>query len=257
MLIDRTWFGTLRCVIAACALGVPMLVACAKPDVSKNVPVSIHGVNYSANEFTYFIADPNNAGNKGGGELIEPYAGGGITCCYTLPRVWRPGIKLEIHSTHMLVAVADGELREVKKTTVVDVPRYVDDKAGELWVIRDGDGTMSVVSSDYQPDHPKWPWKVKGWPVPSLAYQRERWELYRKHEQDGIDLYKSMLEELRVDPKKHAEESWDVAKEYDKDSIKGFSGPSDPSYLTKLKKGNEDGLRRSYELLERVMKAKP
>jgi hypothetical protein len=36
---------------------------------------------------------------------------------------------------------------------------------GELWVLRGADGSMSVVSSDFQPDHPNWPGRVKDWPV--------------------------------------------------------------------------------------------
>jgi len=54
----------------------------------------------------------------------------------------------------------------------------VDGKPGELWVVRQADGSFGVVSSDYQPDHAKWPGAVKGWPVPTLEYKRKSFDVY-------------------------------------------------------------------------------
>jgi hypothetical protein len=148
-------------------------------------------------------------------------------------------------------------LPEVKEEHVAELPLYADGKPGELWVLRKADGSISLVSSDYQPDHRKWPGKVKGWPVPSLEYRRERWELVRKHEAGGVQLYISMLDELEKKPGLRANEDWEVAKEYDRESIKGFSGPDDPKYREKLRKEYTEGLERSKRLLTDVMRAKP
>ncbi|MES3025718.1 MAG: DUF3304 domain-containing protein [Pseudomonadota bacterium] len=257
MQINRTWFGFWRRVVAACVLGAPLLAACGKLDASQSISVNIHGVNYSAEEFRYFISDPNNVKNQGGGESIEPFNAGGTTCCYALPKKWRPGMKIKVHSTYSLAEQADGTSPEVTKTYIVDVPQYVDGKAGELWVIRAKEGAMSVVSSDYPPNHLKWPGSIKGWPVPSLAYQRERWELYRKHEAGGVALYLSLLEELHTNPEKHARKAWDSTLEYEPEVLKGFSGPNDQLYLEWLKKDYEASLVRSNKLLEKVMKEKP
>lgn len=151
----------------------------------------------------------------------------------------------------------DRKIHEVKGEQLVDVPSYVDGKPGELWVLREADGKVSVVSSDFQPDHPKWPGKVKGWPVPSLAYQRERWELDRNYEEGGVKLYLSLLAKLANDPKKEAKESWEYAKRNDRESLKGFSGPDDPKYVAALQREYDEGLKRSRARLQSVMAVRP
>jgi hypothetical protein len=234
-------------------LAAPMLLACAK----STVPVSLHGVNYGAEPFSYVVVDPNDEENKGGGELIDSYAAGGTTCCYELPKTWRPGIKVEIRSTHWLPKAADGHLPEVKGKHVVDVPRYADGKVGELWVLRAADGSMSLVSSDFQPDHPKWPGKVKGWPVPSLAYQRQRWDIYIKHEKGGIKVFEGLLADLKALPDSTAKEHWNHDLQYDKKSLEGFSGPNDVKYREKLRQEFEEGLSHSRRELERFQKSRP
>ncbi|MGZ8289094.1 MAG: DUF3304 domain-containing protein [Telluria sp.] len=242
----------IRLVLMAALLAC-LLAACEKPTVD----VSIHGVNYSGTAFSYSLSDPANPDRFGGGELIDPFAGGGTTCCFSLPRKWGPGIKMQIHSTHWLPRRPDGTLPEVKQVHLVDVPPYVDGKPGELWVLRGADGTMSVISSDFQPDHHEWPGKLKGWPVASLEYQRERWELIRKHEEEGVDLYVSLLDELAKSPHTRARESWMHATKYEPETIKNFSGPDDPAYVVYLKERYTDGLKRSKVLLSNVLEARP
>jgi hypothetical protein len=242
-----------RRLLGVCLFTAPMLLACAKT----TVPVSLHGVNYSAEPFSYLVVDPNDEKNTGGGELIESYAAGGTMCCFELPKTWRAGIKVEIRSTHWLPKAADGHLPVVKEKHVVDVPRYGDGKAGELWVLRAADGSMSLVSSDFQPDHPKWPGTVKGWPVPSLAYQRERWDIYINHEKGGVKLFEGLLVDLKASPDSTAKEHWDYDLRYDKKSLEGFSGSNDVKYREKLRQEFEEGLSHSRRELERLQKGRP
>ncbi len=246
-------FRNMRRVLGVCFLSTTMLVACAKP----TVPLSIHGVNYSAEAFTYVVVDPNDAKNTGGGELIDPYAAGGTNCCYELPKKWRAGIKVTINSNHWLGKLDDGSLREVASTQSVEVPRYADGKPGELWVLRAADGTMDLVSSDFQPDHPKWPGKVKGWPVPSLVYQRERWDLYVNHEKGGVKLYENMLAELNATPDIRAKEAWNFFLKYDKKDLAGYSGPENVDFRNMLRRRYEEGLRRSREQLRKLELGRP
>lgn len=203
----------------------PLLSACEKPTVS----VNLHGVNYTADTFSYAVADPANP-DSGGGELIDPFASGGTTCCVTLPKIWRPGIKLQVHTTHWVEKRAENSIKEFKGESIVEVPSYVDGKPGELWVLREADGKVSVISSDFQPDHPNWPGKAKGWPVPSLEYRRERWELYRKDRQLSVDTYRSLLDKLEKSPSARAKEAWAHAMEYERESLVGYEGPEDPRY---------------------------
>jgi hypothetical protein len=148
-------------LLQTCLICSLLLVACGKQTVN----VNLHGVNYSGETFTYSVADPATPENAAGGELIDPFGAGGTICCATLPSKWRPGIKLQVRTTHWLKKLPDGSLPEVKQVNLLEVPRYVDDKPGELWVLRGGDGNVSILSTDFQPDHAQWPGKVKGWPI--------------------------------------------------------------------------------------------
>lgn len=59
---------------AICVIALPALAACAK----NTVPVSVHGVNYAADEFSYVIEDPANKKNTAGGETVGPFAAGAV-----------------------------------------------------------------------------------------------------------------------------------------------------------------------------------
>lgn len=246
-------FGEWRRAILVLLLSMPMLVACAK----SSVPVSLHGVNYSANTFSYVVADPADPENRGGGELIEPFSAGGTFCCYTLPAKWRAGIKIEIQEIYWLPKLPDGTLPEVRKKHIVDLPPYVNGKAGELWVVRAADGSMAIVSSNFQPDHVNWPGLIKGWPVPSLEYQRERHDLYVKHAESSVRLYIDLLKELEESPQKNANEAWTLSAKYEPEELKGFSGPDDSAYLAMLKRDYEASLIRAREALRRERAARP
>lgn len=241
-------------ILAACLLGTPLLAGCEE---RTSVDVNIHGVNYSGNTFTFSVSDPATPDKSSGGGLIDPFGAGGIMCCFSLPKKWQPGIKVRVWTKHWLPKLPDGSLPEVTEEHVVEVPPYVEGKPGELWVLRGADGGVSVVSSDFQPDHSKWPGKVKGWPVPSREYQLERWEIDRHHEAAGVDLYLSLLDELEKDPHKRAKESWDFSQKYDPEELKAFSGPDDPEYRRFLREDYQASLERSRKLLKQVMEAKP
>jgi len=236
---------------AACALGLASLSQCRGPHAN----VSLHGVNYSDREFSYLVEDPEDPTQPLGGEHIAPFAGGGTTCCALLPWKWKPGTKVRLTTFHWLKQRPDGSLPRVMEEHEVDVPEYAE--AGELWVIRDVNGKISVVSSNFQPDHANWPGKIKGWPVPSLEFQRERWELYRKEAAHGVELYESLLKKLKEDPEGQAKRAWEVDKEYSTSEVAGFTGPADPRYMKYLAKDYSEGLVRSKVKLEEIMKAKP
>jgi hypothetical protein len=162
-----------------------------------------------------------------------------------------------VNSTHWLPEQADGKLPEVKQTFLVEVPPYVDGKPGELWVLRQADGSVKVVSSDYQPDHEKWPGEVKGWPVPSIEYRRERWALHLKLAESDVENVKSLIEELRIKPEVHMAEVWEFRKKYNPSDLAGFSGPEDPKFNDWLKKKYENSLRRSEANVRRMKEIRP
>jgi drug/metabolite transporter superfamily protein YnfA len=134
------------------------------------VPVSVSGVNYTDREINgYLFYDPKDENVIAGGEGLRPYSGGGIMCCYSLPKNWRPGIKIGL-----LVDNLKGNGERTRK--VIELPAYPDGTPGDLWAIIYPDGTLGAVSTNYGPGHEKWPGKVKGWPVASIEYRRKLWE---------------------------------------------------------------------------------
>jgi hypothetical protein len=250
------YISTMRKLLSAsfvCLLIAPIVTACAKSPA----PVSVHGVNYSGETFSYVVTDPRNAKNTAGGELIEPYAAGGTMCCYELPKKWRPGLTISIQSTHWVGKLDDNTLRDVATTHLVEIPRYSDGKPGEIWVLRAGNGSMSVISSDFQPDHPKWPGQVKGWPVPSLEHQRTRWGLYINHQKQGVAVYEDLISELNSSPEVRARDAWDFALKNDKDTIKGYTGPEDEKYRESLRRRYEDGLMHAQRQLQQLEQRRP
>lgn len=239
--------------VATYLLTASILCGCAKPTVS----VDVHGVNYSGNEFSYLLVNQSDPDSSSVGERIDPFAAGGTTCCYSLPKQWRPGIKVQIRTTHWLPKDADGNLPEVKEEHVVEVPPYVDGKAGELWVVREADGSVSVVSSNFQPDHPRWPGKLKGWPVPSLEYRRERWELLRQLEESNLNMFAVLLAELEKSPRERAVRAWENAQQYERDSLRDFSGPSDPKYIKYLHERYVEEFEESRARLKELTEMRP
>ncbi len=233
-------------------LTMPMLAACNN---TSETSVSVHGVNYSDQEFTYVLQDPLHPSNQAGGETIGRYEAGGIMCCFTLPEKWRPGIKINIDYTYYLPKKQDGSLPEIRKSTVVEMPHY--DKPEELWVLRNADGSMGIVSSIYQPDHPKWPGKIKGWPVPSLEYRRERWNLHMEHQLTFLKNSESLLAELQKNPKKRTKESWDAEKEINRELSLNFKGPEDKNYILYLKNIYEKSIIDIEEEIKNLNESKP
>jgi hypothetical protein len=87
----------LRRTILVALLGAHMLVACAK---GNKVAASIHGVNYSGDEFSYIVEDPANSKNSGGGETIAPLAQAAPCAVMSCPengdRAFRLGFKSRV-----------------------------------------------------------------------------------------------------------------------------------------------------------------
>ena len=248
-----------RCALAALGMLIP--TACAKQNVPsaapKLIPVPIHGVNYTAEPFSFVLIDPQNTENRGGGEMINSFGAGGTMCCYSLPAQWRPGLNVEIAETYWLPMNADKEVPEVQKKHLVEVPPYHGGKAGELWIMRGTGGEVSIVASDLQPDHPAWPGVIKSWPVPNIEHRRKVHDVYIVEEQRAVDLYIGLLDDLNKDPTKRTQEQWEYSFAMEAAKLKRYRGPTDPKYREMLKQDYESSLAYAVERLERYKATRP
>jgi len=222
---------------------------------SDGTAVSVHGVNYTAQAFSYQLLKPGSEIAEVG-ETISPFSAGGIVCCYVLPDKWRPDLKVRVRTTVWEKDV-QGELIEKVALSDIQVPRFQNGEPGELWVLRHPRGDFSLVSSDFQPNSPKWPGSIRGWPVPSLAYQQERWDLLIKHEEGYVELANELIQELSSNPEKRAREAWEFAEKNGPNEYKAYSGPEDPRFRAKLKVEYESMLKDRTAKLMQLKKERP
>lgn len=224
----------------------------------KTVGVNLHGVNHTAETFSFYLKNPANPEMiNGGSGLIDPFGTSGISCCAVLPRRWKRGLKLQIHTTHWQKSLPDETLPEIKQVVEVEIPKYIEDKPGEIWILRNKSGKVEVVASEYQPDHPKWPGKIKGWPIPTAEYRLERWNLHRQIEAGAVEVFTQALEKLETSPDASAREAWSHAQQHRPQDLTGFRGPNDPLYIADLKSRYATILETSRQNLQRIMEAKP
>lgn len=226
-----------------------LLAACASQRVpDTRIGVGIGGVNYSEQPITYALSDPNNSASVGG-EPVDPFAAGGLVCCYSLPNTWHPGIKVRVQ-------IFDTNRKKVKDD-IVDLPTYVDGKPGQMWAVYHQDGSTEVFSSDYGPPHVKWPAKVKGWPVPTVEYRRRLWEVHLNDKESAVRAAEGLIRLLAENPEKNLKKRWEHDERYSREKIEGFSGPEDPQYRASIMKRNDAFLKSAQERLDDWKKRKP
>ena len=242
--------------LSACALG-PL-------GAENTVGASVSGVNYTDQDITYLLFDPSAGKDEKGrdkvvaSEMIGPYSAGGILCCYPLPKTWHPGLQAGV-----LLDVFDAKTRDYlpRQRFIVDIPRY--EQAADVWFINYPDGTVGVVSTAYRPNGEGWPGKIKGWPKPSIEYQRQRWQLYMDEAQKALATSQELMAEFKSDPKAYLKKRWEdneknkkipwmVNKEFEK-----FSGPDDPGFLEYIRTMRERSLEYSRNKVDQLMKVKP
>jgi hypothetical protein len=243
--------ATLIKTLAACLLLMPVFFASASDDVA----VSIQAVNYSDQEFEYSIHDPKDKANSGGGESIGRFGAGGTMCCYSLPRKWQPDLKVKIDFTVYLPRRPDGTLPKTTDAALADIPQY--SQPQELWVVRDVEGKMVIVISNFEPDHPKWPGAVKGWPVPSLAYKRDRADIYIRNRKGYIRSLQKLSDGMVHDPDVTAKGMWELSQEYERESLVGYSGYKDKRYQKFLIDDLNKSLAEDKIILKKLEAARP
>ncbi len=226
------------------------------------VPASVSGVNYTDQDIRYRLFDPKDPKQTVvASEEIGPFAAGGVICCYNVPKTWTPGIQVGV-----ILQSYDNNARDYRprQNFIVDLPPYdKSGKAGDVWFINYPDGTVGVVSTAYRPNGDEWPGKIKGWPKPSLAFQRELWERDMRLAREALESSQESMTEFDRDPKQYLKKAWDRHLAYVKDkqglarAYGRFSGPDDPTLLVFERERREASLRYSQEKVNRLTRSKP
>lgn len=124
-------------------LGVlPCLGACGEDSVG----VNLVGYNHTDKDIGHFTVDGSE-----GGFLHANRGGGGVVCCISIPKPWRPGMTVAVGWTDDY----DAHYQERR----VPVPRY--DKYGDMAVHFLRNGQIKVFVTMYALWHPDYPLKGK------------------------------------------------------------------------------------------------
>ena len=252
----RNWILSFAVLVAAlastgCALGR-----------TDTVPASVSGVNYTDQDIRYRLFDPADPKQKVvASEEIGPFAAGGVLCCYDVPKVWKPGTKVGVILQSYDNNAGDYRPRQ---TFIADLPPYDEGgTAGDVWFIAYPDGTVGVVSTAYRPNGEGWPGKIKGWPKPSVAFQRELWERDMKLAMQDLNSDKQSQIEFDRDPQDYLRKLWTHYLESNKRHVAQnketsmFSGPDDPAFLVHERNKQERLLKYSQDKVDRLLKVKP
>jgi hypothetical protein len=248
----------MRTTLAATLMVLASGCAAVSSKGNETMMVSVKGVNYSGDVIVFSVDDPAAPKNATGGDRAGPYTGAGIQCCIKLPKIWHPGINLVIDAIIYPVDESDftRDLPRYMKKFPVEVPQYAADQPTELWVIRTAQGDMNLVASNVDPTHEAWPGAVKGWPEPSSAFKRHRWEAKVLETNNGIKRTKEFLMEGMSNPMSR-KSAWDVRKENHLPDIAQFSGPDDPAFAEYIMKQRNETLKYLEAKLKDLMESKP
>lgn len=238
------------------------LSACGQE--SDTVELNITGADYAGTGIRAFrVKNPDVPDAYGDGGSMAPYGGGGIRCCYQVPKQWHEGLTAEIEVYYPLKGkngdemVEDLKKREaagnVTETFNVSVPKYQTPAAGTLWVQFMPDKEIKVVVSDLSPDHEDFPGDIKGWPVPSDEYRISLIDRDIKLAEDDLQSATSSLEELTNNPaKKSLKLYWDTYEKYLKEELEGFSGYEDPRFLSDLIRKSKRNIADSKDEIKKL-----
>ena len=237
------------------------LAGCATTD--DRLSLSVRALNYTDKEVEYIaIEAPDDRNNGGGGEAMNPYGGGGNGCCFSVPREWHPGLKALVRfkftheegEAHLPPAPPHYWPGGIKvNTRLVDIPPYDPTTAADVWTIVHADESIEVVVTFVEPNHPAWPGRVKGRPVPSREYRLKLWQREVEAAQKSI----AMLGAQNYNDPVKRKGNWDVISQYRRDEIKDFSSPDDPAFTEFLEKRRASLLDYSQRQLDRLMEVKP
>lgn len=115
--------------------------------IDENAHIEMSGLNYMGRGVDSFSAD-----GYGGGALYANQGGGGFVCCVTIPRRWRPGMKVTVRWTE------NQNDPQAWKQKLVTIPEYETHNIGYLAVHFYPAGNVKVAVTNILVGHPNYPY---------------------------------------------------------------------------------------------------
>ena len=123
--------------------------ACGKEKMELTVNLSAY--NHTENGVGGYVVTLSNGSRVEAGFLAPGKGGGGMTCCLSIPKIWRPGLTANI----IMSSIENGKEIHVEKN--VPVPKYTASDVGMFIVHFLHDGTYKVFVTKYVLGHRKYP----------------------------------------------------------------------------------------------------
>lgn len=244
------------------------LSGCTHSGKDDKVSLNITGVDYAGTGIdVYDVEDPKNPKNHGGGFSITPYSADGIQCCFTVPKEWHPGLKVNVLIRYPLEGETGDEIsaslvkRQAEGTLVdtvpAEIPKYKTPARGTLWVQFMPNKKVKLVVSDLDPSHKDFPGEVKGWPVPSDEYRRKLIDQKIHEINSRIELNSEGLTDLNKSPKKTLEMFWRIFKKTNSLNESEFSGPYDEKFKKHVENYLREYIKNDKIRLEKLKEIRP
>lgn len=125
---------------------LPSLSACGE----ESVGINIVGYNHTDKDIGHFTVETGSS-SGGGGFLMAHRGGGKFSCCISVPKPWKRGMKVTVGWTD--------DHDENYQERVVEVPKY--EELGDMSVHFLRNGQIKVFVTMYALWHPDYPLKGK------------------------------------------------------------------------------------------------
>jgi hypothetical protein len=143
------------------------------------IPASVRGYNHMKDlSIHYFTV------NGAGGLNVRPESGGGETCCVSLPKRWRPGLKAKVSWEYDQKEDALKPL-PANQMAEADIPQYP--FGGALQVHFYADHKIKIVVSSCSPEHPFYPMSAADLAPWQPSGTKEEWRESAKRGGGSVD----------------------------------------------------------------------
>ncbi len=183
--VFKKWLHVIALALACVGLsGCERFQSGVAPDPNAPVGAYVDVINYNYDRtYQYTMSDLTqpNAPEIGGGIVDLLASGGSANCCISLPKVWRPGLKVRLDWGE-----ADYKKEIARHSQEFEIPKY--DQPGNMYLTYLPEGKVELIVSKVEPGHPNWPGSIKQTPWDYCVAQHGRKDCKEVLPKTGLSL---------------------------------------------------------------------